>query len=189
MKRNILFSLMMIGAVASLIAGASFSAFTDSDTLTGTITAGNVQVSIGGPGTLSWSPQTEGTCNATGQTSTPTPIGSDDVCVSTVNVDYSGNLDAHMIVGLVFTPTVGPAGCFVVDLAWNPTVGTGDDSTDGASPLELVVPVAGDGVLTVTVRIDPDLPDGGEGANTSTCQNASINLTLTVTATEGAAPV
>ena len=179
MKRNILFSLMMIGAVASLIAGASFSAFTDSDSLQGTITAGNVQVSIGGPGELSWD-STE---------ACPGPIGSEDICTSTVDVNYSGNLDAYLTANLAFTPVDDgtPAGCFLVGLTWDPSVGTIGDSTDGtSSPLELLVPQAQDGVLTITVQIDPDLPDSSEGGpSNESCQDAAIDLDLTVTATEG----
>jgi predicted ribosomally synthesized peptide with SipW-like signal peptide len=156
---------MIIGAIAALISGATFSAFTDSATVTGSITAGNVQVDTNDTTTLVWN--LSETCPA----STPTTvIGSGDSCTSTVPVDYTGNLPASM--SLLLTWEESTQGCFTVDASF----GTTEFVSGEGSQLSLEVAAAADGVVTVTVGLPEDAPNS--------CQSATISLTLTVTTTE-----
>jgi predicted ribosomally synthesized peptide with SipW-like signal peptide len=159
-----LFSLMMIGAVAALISGATFSAFTDSATVTGSITAGNVQVGFQETGNLNWNPSA--TCLE------PTPgvniLGSGDSCTSTVNVDYTGNLAASMVLTLTWTET---SPCFQVTASFGAT-----PLASGGGGLTLNVANAADGQVSVTVALPSNAADS--------CQNAQISLSLTVTTTE-----
>jgi predicted ribosomally synthesized peptide with SipW-like signal peptide len=170
-KRNILFSLMMIGAVAALISGATFSAFTDTANITGSITAGNVQVGFGQTGNLSWNP------SATCSQPAGTPVlGSTGSCTSTVTVNYTGNLPADMDLSLAFTQSaVTPSPCFLVELSWS---GGGEDSGT-TSPVELTDLTAANGTATVTVSL-AELSQ----VNQDACQSIGISLTLTVTTTE-----
>jgi predicted ribosomally synthesized peptide with SipW-like signal peptide len=162
MKRSILISLMIIGAVAAMISGATFSAFTDSDDVTGTLTTGNVTVSVGNSDSFNFSP------------SCTDPIGSYDVCTSTVAVTYGGtnSLPASLALDLVFD---NPESCFVVGLSWS---GGGSDS--GASPQQVLVASAASGTATVTVQVNNSL----DQLTLNGCQDEIINLTLTATATE-----
>ena len=162
MKRSILLSLMIIGAVAAMISGATFSAFTDSDDATGTLTTGNVNVTLGNSESFSFSP------------SCTNPIGSDDICTSTVAVTYGGtnSLPASLALDLAFN---NPESCFVVGLSWS---GGGSDS--GASPQQVPVASAASGTATVTVQVNNSLNQTALNG----CQDETITLTLTVTATE-----
>jgi predicted ribosomally synthesized peptide with SipW-like signal peptide len=167
LKRNILFSLMIIGAIAALISGATFSAFTDSAEVTGSITAGNVQVDTNDTTTLAWNPTAD--CPA----STPTTfLGSGDSCTSTVPVDYTGNLPASMSFLLTWESS---GDCFEVSASFGSTPFTGE-----GSQLSLEVAAAADGQVTVTVGLPGDAPNS--------CQSATISLTLTVTTTEITGP-
>ena len=164
MKRNILFSLMMIGAVAALISGATFSAFTDSATVTGSITAGNVQVGIGQE-TLSWSgTDCPGSASAI--------IGSGDDCTSSATVDYTGNLPATMDLVLVSTPSV--TGCFTVTATWS--VGSQSFVAGVANTIQLLNVTAEDGTVSVTVSLPTNAPNN--------CQSATLGLNLTVSTEE-----
>ena len=171
MRRNILFSLMMIGAVAALVSGATFSFFTDSANVTGSITAGNVQVGVGSA-TLSWT----GCPSATPTTSGV--LGSTNTCTSTVSVDYTGNLAATMVLDVAFTqsPSTSPT-CFQVGLSWS---GGGTPANGTSSPQAVSGLTAADGTATVTVAVRSDLTQEQLNA----CQGVAINLTLTVTTTE-----
>ena len=159
MKRSILLSLLIIGAVAAMVGGASFSAFTDQESASGTVTAGTVQVGLTptGSGSLTW----------TG-TGCPGPIGTGDTCTSTVDVDYTGNLAATM--DLVLTDN-DAAGCFNVSGTW-----TADDGTPTGAALDQTGVTAEDGTVSVSVQLAPSAPNS--------CQGASVDVTLTVTTTE-----
>jgi predicted ribosomally synthesized peptide with SipW-like signal peptide len=51
LRRSILFSLMVIGAVIAVVAGAStFSAFTSTDNISGTVTAGKLKIDLADTG-------------------------------------------------------------------------------------------------------------------------------------------
>jgi predicted ribosomally synthesized peptide with SipW-like signal peptide len=161
MKRNILVSLMIIGAVAALISGATFSAFTDDQTVTGTLTTGTVDVSLGESETLNWTP-----------TACDSPIGSQTVCTSTINVTYTG-LSALLDFNLSFDS----GSCFDVAMTWS----HGPEVRNGASPQVITGPaiLAQDGTLTVTVQVA-----NLEQSSLDACQDTTINLTLVVTASE-----
>lgn len=169
MKRNILFSLMMIGAVAALISGATFSAFTDSAQVTGTITAGNVDVSFGETTVFNWTPDLSCPESPAGSAL----VRSGTTCTSTVNVIYSGTITAKMTLTLGWTGT--NSSCFNVTAQYGATAFiNGPDP----APLEHVVNPVTPGTYPVTVTVG--LPAGAA----NTCQNATINLTLTVTTTD-----
>jgi predicted ribosomally synthesized peptide with SipW-like signal peptide len=159
MKRNILVSLMIIGAVAALVSGATFATFTDSATVTDTITTGTVNISLDAEsdsdtGTFSWDPCTQ----------SPLNVGSLEPCESTVEIFYNGTLNAELTFAIV--PT-GATGCFGISMGW-----------DGATPVEglSLGPVPADSAsLVVSVMVTDD----GEA-----CQGVDLGLELTVTATE-----
>lgn len=171
MRRNILFSLMMIGAVAALVSGATFSAFTGTANVTGSITAGKVTVGLGSE-TLSWT-----------NCLTPTPttsglLGSANTCTSQVQVNYTGNLAATMVLKVEWTQSATtPANCFQVGASWSAGGSAGPSTT---SPVQVTGLTAANGTATVTVAIASGLSQ----ANLDACQNVGINLTLTVTTTE-----
>ena len=172
MKRSILVSLMIIGAVAALISGATFSAFTDTETIEGTITAGNVDVDLDGATSLAFTPAP---C--------PSPIGSETVCTTIITVNYTGSLAATLDMSLAFTPS--DASCFAVSLAWD---GSGIDpapATGGTGTLSLLDQLAENGTVTVTVQIDSANLLLTSQAALDACQDATTNImTLTVVATE-----
>ena len=166
MKRNILVSLMIIGAVTALISGATFSAFNDTAEVTSTLTTGTVDVSLADgsdvdAGTFTWNPCTEGAVN----------LGSLSECLSTVAIYYDGTLSAE----LLFELTTDNAGCFVVSMDWN-------DGGPVSAPVNLSLgPVtAEDGVLLVSVELNGALDQDA----LNLCQDTDLDLTLLVTATE-----
>jgi len=164
MKRNILVSLMIIGAVAALISGATFSAFNDTETVDGTVSAGTVTVDLSptGEGGLTWTPCAEDN------------LGSEEECTSTVAVDYTGSLAANLDFALTITDT---GSCFQVSMAW-----AGGSAVTTPAPMVLGPVTAVDDDLVITVLIDPSLLSDQEALNA--CQGADLILSLLVTATE-----
>ena len=170
MKRSILVSLMIIGAVAALVSGATFSVFTDTETATGTITAGNVDVNLDGAATLVFDPTVD--CGAV--------IGSTTVCTEIITVNYIGTLLASLGMTLDWTPTAAPE-CFAVDLDWLGASTDSDSDSGKGGALAVADTTAESGTVTVTVQIDPLLT----GVDLDDCQNATTGtMTLTVVATE-----
>ena len=168
MKRNILVSLMIIGAVTALISGATFSAFNDTAEVTSTLTTGTVNVSLADgsdvdAGTFTWNPCTEGAVN----------LGSLSECLSTVAIYYDGTLSAE----LLFELSTDNTGCFVLYMNWND--GPGEVSTS-ADELSFGPVDAEDGALLVSVELNGALDQDA----LNLCQGTDLNLTLLVTATE-----
>lgn len=169
MKRNILVSLMIIGAVAALVSGATFSAFSDSATVSsGTLTTGTVEVTLGSE-SFTWDPTT---CESA-------PLNSNFSCSDDITVTYLGTLAAT--VNITGTVTESTAGCFAVD--WSPggdwTAVTGDIGAVAGADLLITTPASQTGAITVTVTLDPSVDQ-----SSLTCQGATISLTLTVAAEE-----
>jgi predicted ribosomally synthesized peptide with SipW-like signal peptide len=158
MKRSILLSLLVIGAVAAMVSGASFSVFSDTESASGTVTAGTVQVDLTptGTGSLVWS-----------GAGCPSPLGSGDTCTANVAVNYAGNLAA------TFAMTLGAVesepGCYTVSGTWDP-----DPPGGSTTPLPIASTAAADGTVAITVTLS--------GPNS--CQGDTVDVTLTVTATE-----
>ena len=159
---------MIIGAVSAMISGATFSAFTDEETATGSLSTGNVFVSLGGSDNLSFTPCTD-------------PIGSDEVCTATVNVTYGG---ANSLPALLdFDLEWGATSCFAVELEWDGSGAAVSDSGT-ASPLGIADQTAESGVVTITVEVR-NVGTGFDQAALNACQDATTGtMTLTVTATE-----
>jgi predicted ribosomally synthesized peptide with SipW-like signal peptide len=153
-----LLSLLVIGAVAAMVGGASYSAFTDSESASGTVTAGSVAVDLSptGSGSLVWS-----------GAGCPSPLGQGDSCTADVAVDYTGNLAATFDMSLVATES--EPGCYTVGGVWDP-------NPPGAptTALPTSTAVAEDGTVAITVTLT-----GG-----NSCQGETASVTLTVTATE-----
>jgi predicted ribosomally synthesized peptide with SipW-like signal peptide len=113
MKRRILLSLLMVGVIASLVSVGSFSAFNDSESASGVVTAGTVELDDNSVVTL---PITLGP-------GCPGPIGQGDMCVMLLDqfsppgpnnykINYTGSLDAHVAISLDVVET--EIGCFTV---------------------------------------------------------------------------
>jgi predicted ribosomally synthesized peptide with SipW-like signal peptide len=176
--RRILLSMMVIGAVAAMVSGASFSAFTDEESASGQVQAGTVQIDDGGVGTLVLS---------TGAGGCPDNMGSGDTC-SIVNspglpgyaINWTGSLDAHIAISLDVVESV--AGCFMV------TGTAGSDATGQGGQFLLPVPPLGldplgfpvDGGVneTIPIQVIATLTGGNN------CQGATADITVNAVATE-----
>ena len=101
LPRSVLLSMAVIGgALALLAAGGTFAVFTESDTDTGTVTAGNVEITVegtGAPGLV-----------FNGASECPAALAPGDTCQDVVTVLNVGSLDV----------TLGPA----TATTWSPTV-------------------------------------------------------------------
>jgi predicted ribosomally synthesized peptide with SipW-like signal peptide len=100
MKRTILVSLLVVGAALALLAGgATFAPFTDTDSDSGDVAAGTVDIEVLGTGTLDFSAGDPGcpAAMAPGDTCGPDTVtitnnGSLSVTLSDPAVTYSGDL-------------------------------------------------------------------------------------------------
>ena len=178
MKRSILFSMLIIGAVAALVTSASYAGFNDTDSASGTVTAGTVVLDDGGVETFD--------INFPGP-SCPGPLGVGDICNNGVPgvsggyaLTYTGNLDAHVALSLATVESAhAGAACFTV-------IGTAKES--GIAGLfslpippgytdPLGFPVAGGETITVWVT-------AALTRDSNECQGVTATVTVTATATE-----
>jgi predicted ribosomally synthesized peptide with SipW-like signal peptide len=167
---------MIIGAVVALISGATFSTFTDSAFISGSINAGTVYVNA-----LSGQEDTTFTWSGT---SCPGPLNSGASCTSTVNVSYDGTLAATMDIDLSYVEFIEPpesegqppSTCFTISAVWSATDGDPAEEalTEGQESLSLTGLTAESGTLSVQVTLIDN--DG--------CQGASVSLFLDITTTE-----
>lgn len=178
MKRSILLSMLTIGAVAAMVTGASFAGFSDTQSGSGTVTAGTVTLDDGGVETFN--------INFPGP-SCPGPMGVGDICNNGVPgvsggyvLTYTGNLPAHVALSLATVESAhAGAACFTV-------IGTAKESgVTGLFTLPippgytdpLGFPVVGGETITawVTASLSRD---------SNECQGVTATVTVTATATE-----
>jgi predicted ribosomally synthesized peptide with SipW-like signal peptide len=150
MKRSILLSIMIIGAVAALVSGATFAVFSDSGTASGQVSTGNVVLYLNGdnPGVVDFSLGSDG-C--------PANLGYGDGCYSDLEIMNNGSLD-----GTISELSVSDqySSCFtstLLDFDSVPFDLASGDSVTG----EVVVEVTGDSpgcqALTETVTVTATL--------------------------------
>jgi len=162
MKRSILMSLVVIGAAVALLAGgATFAPFTDTDSDSGSVTAGNVEITVEGTGTLKFDAPA---------VSCPTPMAPGDTCTASVEVTNTGDLTvtlsdpSHSITAV----TGGEGYCDASD--WT-------TATANVSYTPDVTKVAPLGTKTFNVKVTLK-PDAEQG-----CQKATADVKVEVTAT------
>jgi predicted ribosomally synthesized peptide with SipW-like signal peptide len=180
MRRSIIVSLLVVGAVAAMVSGASFSVFSDTESASGTVTAGTVALDDGGVETFLIDFPSP---------SCPGPMGVGDICNNGVPgvsggyvLTYTGTLDAHVALSLSTVESSHPgAACFTV-------VGTAD--LDGAGLYTLPIPpgytdpagfpvVGGGAAETIRVWVTAALT-----RDSNDCQGVSATATVTAVATE-----
>ena len=173
MKRSILMSLFVIGAMASLVAVGTWAQFTDSGTGSGTVTAGTVDIVLDGDvdDNIDLTFNSDAGC--------PSPMAPGDTCTDTVGItndastlaiDYTATAEVTAgkecdddNVGDDFTVSVG----HFVDTTVNP--GTNDTNHFPAG-------LADSETFHVHVTLDAAVDDD--------CQGDSATVTLTVSATQ-----
>jgi predicted ribosomally synthesized peptide with SipW-like signal peptide len=182
MKRRLLISVLVIGVVASAISFASFSAFNDSESASGTVTAGTVQLDDGGTVTLPF----------TVPAGCPGPMGQGDICSTPpivpggnyYRINYTGTLNAHVAISLqvvesqpgCFTVT-GAAGSIATGQGGLFTLPVGGGSPNYMDPLGFPV---GGGAPTETIPVL--IIAALTGPNS--CQGATATVTVNAVATE-----
>ncbi len=162
MKRSILMSLVVIGAVVALLAGgATFAPFTDSDSDKGEVTAGNVEIEVLGTGTLTFDAPV---------VSCPSPMAPGDTCTASVQVQNTGDL----------TVTLSDPSHSITNVSGGEGTCDAGDWTTATANLSYtpdVTNVAPGGVKTFNAKVTLD-SDAQEG-----CQGATAEVTVEVTAT------
>lgn len=143
MKRSVLVSLMLIGAVIAVVAGAStFSAFMDSATGTSDmVTAGTVDVVVNSEtdDVFDWTWSTGTHCNP-GKMAPPSGAFTGDVCTQQLTINNAGTLAFTYTVAAKVEDDEDPANlasCFKVYLA------RPDGSTGGTAPSWATVNTSG----------------------------------------------
>ena len=162
MTRSMLLSVTVIGAVLAVFATAStFAAFTTSDSDSGTVTAGDVEIDVHGtdnPGLVFNDPIA----------SCPSPMAPGDSCTATVTVENIGSLPVQLIpdpptASVVTSESLVPAGC--TDGDWSAVASFFDDAF--LDPGDIAN-------FTVTVTLDALANNG--------CQGETATVTVTVDA-------
>jgi predicted ribosomally synthesized peptide with SipW-like signal peptide len=162
MKRSILFSLMVIGAIAAVVSAGSYAAFTDDATATGSISAATIDVLLNG--------DSDDDVTATFALNNLLPGES---TTATVSVKNNGNRDIHVTTSSSVTETADPGS----DCSASPTVDSvtfTDSATDDHSGNVHIA----DGVTeTATITISLGSGVGNE------CQGNSWDVVVTFTGT------
>jgi predicted ribosomally synthesized peptide with SipW-like signal peptide len=197
MRRSILFSLMVIGAVIAVVAGAStFSAFTSSDSISGTVTAGKLKVDLD---------QTSGTeidttftlGNGTDCDTGEMAPGDDCVVNLTVQNENPSNLEFTYVLDVAKTGDISPS-CFTLKIdTVTHSVGTDVTSTTIAGPADAVQikhlenSIGGD----TTDALDPNDSDSFNlhvaipvTETRDACQGVALTITASVVATQSTTP-
>ena len=175
MRRSILTSFVLIGAVLALVAGAStFAVFTDEDAIEGTITAGTINVDLADIGD---SPEEATlTFDLTSVCGEMTPEDTCDVDIqicngtttATVCAATGSNLEGTVTTGTV-TESADPDSCFSGDIT-------------GAAPVSIGDGAVGDtGAADTATFTTTETPDGdGAPHDDSLDPGESVTVTLTV---------
>lgn len=166
MKRSILFSALVIGAVLSIVAGAStFATFTDQATGSQTVTAGSVDVEVNNDTDDAFAITFGGaSCTAPGN------MAFGDSCTFTLNVKNAGTLSftTSFLVGETDTNN-----CFTTALTGLPAGDVeGGDADNDHDPADTHA-------ATLTTTLDNDA---------AVCQGAANTVSVTIDATQSPSP-
>jgi spore coat-associated protein N len=161
-KRSILLSVLIIGAVAALVGAGSWAAFTDSGTASGTVTAGTVDIKLNGSDTASLTFSSAPGC--------PNAMAPGDSCTATVTVtNGNSSLALDYTIG---TPTVTPSNSSCTSFSASVTSPTDTAGDPGHMPAG--APDSETFDVTVTLASSA----GNE------CQGASATVSVPVNATQ-----
>ncbi len=163
MHRSILISVLVIGAVLAIVAGVgTYATFTDTDSSSGDVKAGTVDISANAEG-----PDTD-LAFTTGSLSCPDNLAIGDACTADVTVTNNGSLavDYTGSAGEIETAPNGGSDCFSVALDATLTSGA----------------LAASGSATGTVTVTLDNP--GDPGFDNKCQGASDDVTVTIDAVQ-----
>lgn len=165
MKRSIIMSMLVIGALATLIGAGTWATFTDSGTATGDVTAGTVNVVLNSDTSddveLAFEPGTDPEC--------PANMAFGETCTAALTVANAGSLSVTYAVTVVDSA----ADCFTSVLDIEAALEAGDEEGDADHD-------AGDSHSgTVTTTLDSDA---------EACQGATNTVTVTVDATQSPSP-
>ncbi len=168
LSRSTLLSLLvMVSTVGIFATGATFAAWTASDTATGTVTAATVSIDVfgdGAGGVLLFDDPIA---------SCPQPMRPNDTCTATVTVTNAGSLPVSLTF-LAGSPSVattdaqGVAGC--LPSHWS--------VVEGSQSLPAGLAAGASGPFSLDVTLSASAPDG--------CQGETATVSVTVVATEGA---
>ncbi len=160
MKRSILTSLLVIGgAIALLAGGATFAPFTDTDSDSGDVTAGDVEIDVFGSGA---SLDFEFVSTATDCDTMAPGDSCDDTLVSVTN---TGTLEVSLA-----APVPSESGAL-------------ETCGDGDSLGTTVSTYSGDGILAVGETETFSVTVTLEGSADNTCEAATGTVSVAVTAT------
>ena len=163
MKRSILMSLLVIGSVGAFMFGTgTFAPFTDTASDSGTITAGTVDITVAGTGTLDFELVASSTdCDT---------IGPGDACDDTVTVTNAGATTVT-IASPTYTEVGALETCSDGDSLSTVLGALSDPQSNGA----LVLGVGEAETFTVTTTLEASASDD--------CQGDTATVTVTVVAT------
>lgn len=166
MKRSILFSLLVIGAVVALVAGAgTFAPFTTSDDDAGEVTATTLSITVAGTGTLDFS---------TGDAGCPTDLLPGDTCEDTVTVTNFSGVEVEITdVSIVESDPLE-------DCALGNSLST---VTDPADPTGTILDASGGPNDSTQFDIEVTFSPTGTQAQIDDCQGDTGTVEVTVTAT------
>jgi predicted ribosomally synthesized peptide with SipW-like signal peptide len=170
-KRSILLSGLIIGAVLSIVAGAgTFATFTDSATGTQTLNSGTVDVLVDGTASDNF------TINMTGP-GCPSDMAFGDSCSWTATVENDGSLSFTTAYTIVEVESTDPHDCWTVTYTGLPA----GDAEGGDADADHDPGDSHSTTLTATL----DNPGGGDD---NICQGATDDITLTIDATQSPSP-
>ncbi len=169
MKRSIIMSMLVIGALATLIGAGTWATFTDSGTATGDVTAGTVDVVLNDDGSddveLTFTPGSDPEC--------PDNMAYNETCTAGLTVANNGSLSVTYDV----TVTDSQGACFTSVLDIEAALETGDGGEGEGGDSDHNAGDSHDGTVTTTLDSDDD-----------SCQGVTNTVTVTVLASQSPSP-